>query len=417
MTVTNALGVADTYTFTTIQGVPKVTQISRAATSTTAAATRSFGYDSNGYLGSATDWNGNVTTYTNNAQGNPTSITEAKGTSVARTTTISYDTTFTHLPHQAVMPGLTSTFAYDAGGNLLSRTDTDTTTNNVPYSTNGQTRITQFTWSGTGEELSVELPRTDVTAKTTYGYSTDGALTSITDALSNQTQITSHTGGGRPLTIVDPNSVTSTLTWDGGQRLLTDTVATGAGNLTTTLAYDSAGNVSSVQKPDGSKLTFGHDTAHRLTTITDLNSNSFNYTLDALGDATAVQVKNSGGTVTQSHTATFDALGRELTSVGGMSQTTTMTYDKNGNALTVKDPLNNTVTMTYDQLNRLKTSAGTRHRAARRPSRMTRSTALSRSRTPTATRHPMSMTASATGRRRSAPTVAPRCTPTTRTAT
>ena len=38
-TVTNALGVTDTYTFTTLQNVPKVTQISRAATSTTAAAT------------------------------------------------------------------------------------------------------------------------------------------------------------------------------------------------------------------------------------------------------------------------------------------------------------------------------------------------------------------------------------------
>jgi|SRR5271157_1679721 len=62
-TVTNALGVADTYTFSTLQGVPKVTQISRAATSTTAAATRTFGYDTNGYLNSSTDWDGNHTTH------------------------------------------------------------------------------------------------------------------------------------------------------------------------------------------------------------------------------------------------------------------------------------------------------------------------------------------------------------------
>jgi hypothetical protein len=61
-TVTNALGVTDTYSFSTLQNAQKVTGISRAATSTTAAATESFGYDSNGYLNSFTDWNGNQTT-------------------------------------------------------------------------------------------------------------------------------------------------------------------------------------------------------------------------------------------------------------------------------------------------------------------------------------------------------------------
>jgi len=96
-TVTNAFGVVDTYTFSTLQGVPKVTGISRAATTTpspgTAAASRSFTYDTNGYPATATDWNGNETTWTNNSHGQPTTIVEASGSSVARTTTIAYDTT------------------------------------------------------------------------------------------------------------------------------------------------------------------------------------------------------------------------------------------------------------------------------------------------------------------------------------
>jgi YD repeat-containing protein len=74
-------------------------------------------------------------------------------------------------------------------------TDTDTTSNSVPYSTNGQTRETQWTWNGTGEPLTVQLPRTDLTVKYTYTWSS-GALTSITDQLSHTTSITSSTGGG-----------------------------------------------------------------------------------------------------------------------------------------------------------------------------------------------------------------------------
>lgn len=357
VTVTNAFGVADTYTFTYLQGAPKVSHISRAATSTTAAASRNFGYDANGFLHSASDWNANVTLYKNNDLGRPTSITLAAGSStVTRTVTISYDTTFPDLPHQIVADGVTTTYVYDSSGNPLSETDTDTTTTSIPYSTNGQTRETQWTWNSTGQMLSVQLPRTDVTALTSFTYDTDGALLSVTDAVGNATNITSHSGGGYPLTITDPNSVLTTLTWDGGQRLLTSALTTGAGTLTTTNTYDTAGNLASVEKPDGSELDFAYDAAHRLTTITDLPGNTVNITLDALGDATQVQVEDPTPTVTTSHTATFDALGRMLTYVGGMSQTTTLTWDANSNLKTAKNPLLKTTTMTYDALNRLSTS-------------------------------------------------------------
>ncbi len=354
--VTNAFGVPDTYTFTTLQGVPKVTEISRAATSTTAAATRTFGYDTNGFLNSETDWNGNQTTYVNNAQGNPTTINYAVGSPQAYSVTISYDPTFIRLPHQIVTPGLTSTFVYDGSGNPLSRTDLDTTTNSIPYSTNGQTRVTQWTWSSTGEQLSVQLPRTDVTAKTSFMYYPDGSMEQITDALSHLTKITAHTGGGRPLTIVDPNNVTTTLTYDGRLHLNTSTLATTGGNLITTWNYDPAGNLTSVQQPDNSKLTFGYDTAHRLTSITDLFSNTTTYTLDALGDKTLTQVKNSASTLTQQHSGVFDALGRITSDIGGMNQTTTFAYDNMGNALTITPPApSGAVTQTFDALNRLAT--------------------------------------------------------------
>src|SRR5205807_3203808 len=132
---------------------------------------------------------------------------------VARTTTVVYDKTFVHLPATITQTGIKTTFVYDAQGNALTKTLTDTTTTTVPYVTKGQTRTWTYTWSNF-LLASVQNPRTDVTAKTTYTYGSDGALTTITNALSQATRITAHTGGGRPLTVIDPNNVTTTHTYD-----------------------------------------------------------------------------------------------------------------------------------------------------------------------------------------------------------
>ena len=351
-TVTNALGVTDTYSFSILQNVPKVTQISRAATSTTAAATETFGYDSNGYLNSLTDWNGNQTTYTNNTHGQPTTINEAVGSSVARTTTLAYDTTFVHLPDSITTPGLTTSLTYDTSGDVLTKTLTDTTSQSIPYSTNGQTR----TWTNTWNNSLLASAKSPNGNTTSYGYDSTGALTSITDALSHVSSITSHTGGGLPLTVVDPNSVTTTFTYDPRQRLLTRAVHASAGTFTTTNTYDAAEQLTKTTRPDSTFLSYAYDTAHRLTQITNADGDYIKYTLDALGDHTVSDIYKSNNFVYRGHSATFDALGRMLTDVGGVGQTTTYTYDPDANALTVKDPLGNTTTRVFDALNRLSQS-------------------------------------------------------------
>ncbi len=354
-TVTNAIGEQEVYKFTTLQGVPKVTEIDRTASASLPAATRKFTYDSNGYTASQTDWNGNVTSYVNDAHGQPTSITEAAGKPQARTTTAAYLSNY-HLPSQIVSPGLTLNFTYDSNGELLTKKLTDTTTTTAPYSTAGQTRTWTYTWSNF-LPASVQAPRADVAAVTNYTYDSSGSITATTNALGQTTQVTQHLAGGLPQTIVDRNGVTTKLAYDARQCLLSSTAMTSpspiTSPLTTSYTYDAAGNLLGVTLPDGSSFTNTYDAAHRLTGITDLLNQSIAYTLDAMGNRTQSGVTDASATLQHMHSGKFDPLGRLLQDIGGAGQTTTSTYDSNGNALTVTDPLQHATHRAFDALNRV----------------------------------------------------------------
>lgn len=350
-TVTNALGNTDTYTFTVQQNVPKVTSISRAATGPTAKATEFFAYDSNGYLASITDWNGNTLTYANNSHGLPTTINEAAGSAVARNTTIEYDPLFVHSPSRITTSGLTSLFTYDATGNLLARTLVDTTATTKPYSTNGQSR----TWTNTWANFLLASTTTPNNKTTTFDHDSSGTLVSITDALGHMTHVTAHTGGGLPQTVVDPNGVVTTLVYDTRQRLLSVSLSTSGGPLTTAYTYYLNGDVTTAL-PDGSLMTSLHDRAHRLIGYADTYDNQLDWTLDALGDAVAHVFFDPKGSIAFYRTATFDAMGRELTD----TSTTTgkswrYAYDHSGNTISIEDPLHHITARGFDALNQLTT--------------------------------------------------------------
>ena len=187
----------------------------------------------------------------------------------------------------------------------------------------------------------------------TFTYDSSGALTTLfTNALGQMTQITQHLPGGLPQTIVDPNGVTTQLSYDARLQLLTRAINTAAGPLTTSYSYDPAGNLLSVTQPDGSTLANSYDAAHRLTGVSDLFNQQVFYTLDALGDRTQTNLLDAGGNRQRTRSASFDALGRLLLDTGGAGQKTTFGYDANGNALTLTDPLSRAIQQTFDPLNR-----------------------------------------------------------------
>ncbi len=357
--VKGPLGIVETYKFTTMQGVPKVTEIDRAANSPVASATETISYDANGYRNSLTDWNGNNTSWINNSHGQPTQISFASATTNAQVSNLTYDFWWPHLPHTIATNGLNANFTYDSSGNNLTEKLTDETSQSLPYSTNGQTRTWTYTYNRTGEVLTAQLPRTDVTAKTTYAYAggtTGGTLVKITDALSHATNIKTATGGGYPKKITDQNGILTTIAYSPRLWPTSSVLNTSAGNLTTSLAYDSAGNLTKRTLPDSSYLAYAYDAAHRPTSITNALSESQGITYDSAGDVTQTLWKNASSVTKRQHTATYDALGRTVTDVGGMSQSTAFTHDSNGNVLTITDPISHVTTQTFDQLNRLSTT-------------------------------------------------------------
>ena len=353
VTVTSPLGEQETYTFTTLQNVPKITGISRATDGDVAAATRTFTYDDNGYIASATDWNGNTTAYVNDGHGDPTSITQASGTGVARTTAIAYgDASFPQLPTTITEPTRTITNAYDGDGatcsangntgDLCASTAADTLPTGYPP------RTWAYTWNATGEELTAKGPRTDVNQTTTMTYDAAGNPKTVTNALGQTTSLNTYNNDGRLLTATDPNGLGIVLTWDARGQLISRTL----GSETLTLTRDATETVTNVTDPDGSAFALGRDDAHRLISVTDNLGNPIKYTLDAAGNRTAVSSYDASGSLVYTHSNAYDALNRIAQSIGALDQTTGYQYDSNSNLLTVTDPLGEVTQVAYDALNR-----------------------------------------------------------------
>ncbi|HVI72463.1 MAG TPA: DUF6531 domain-containing protein, partial [Pyrinomonadaceae bacterium] len=206
-TVIDALNTSRTYGFQTQHGVARTASISQPCTSCGSIGSATT-YDSNGYVASRTDFNGNVTRYTNDSRGRELSRTEAFGTAQARTITTSWHPVF-RLPIQISESGRTMLFVYDATGNLIEKTAVSGT----------QTRAWTYTYNENGQVLTMDGPRTDVSDVTSYSYDAQGNLASIRNAAGHATQITSYDAHGRPLTIVDPNGFVTRLAYDARGRM------------------------------------------------------------------------------------------------------------------------------------------------------------------------------------------------------
>jgi YD repeat-containing protein len=378
--VTDPLGATRTYGFEVILNAYKNTGITGPACPGCGPASQTF--DANGNVASRTDWNGNVTNYnsydlTRNLE---TSRTEAFGTPQARTITTQWHPVF-RLPAKLAEPLRITSYVYNGDGGAscgfqadgvtlvpgvlcskaIQPTSDATGTAGFGAPSAGTPRTWSYTYNANGSVLTMDGPRTDVGDVTTYAYYANNDadpgkrsnVATITNALGHPTSITAYNAHGQPLTIVDPNGLTTNLDYDERQRLRSRNV----GGETTGYTYDPAGQLTKVTLPDTSFLSYGYDDAHRLTGITDNLGNHITFTLDAMGNRTKEEVFDPANALAQTRSRVYNNLNRLFQELGAQSQTTTYGYDNHGNLTSIDGPLAGTADTTfnaYDALNRLK---------------------------------------------------------------
>lgn len=336
-TITDALGNAHTYALTSNSGLVQPTAVTGVPDPFAGGA--SFTYDTNGFVNGVTDYDGNVTKYTHNSSGEETSRTEAYGTSLARTTTTKWSTSF-HLPTEIDAPlGRTTTLGYDSHGNLLTLGMTDGThsrTFSMTYTTSGQ--ITSY--------------KDALGHTTTWTYDGTGDVKTMVNALGQTTTYNAYDGNGRLLSMTNPLGLTTTFTYDKLGRMLTKDV----GGLTTTITWDpGVSKPSKVLYPDSSYLSIGYDDAHRLIQIKDVAGDAIKYIYDNNSNLTNTSVYNPTPTLEMTTTGTYDSQNRLSSMIDGLGNTTTYSYDSQSNLLSVEDPNGHFMQYTYDDLNRLST--------------------------------------------------------------
>lgn len=348
--VTDPLGTVRTKNLTTILGMVKSTGQTQPGGSGCGASASALTYDANGNVATRTDFNGNVTTYTYDLSRNlETKRVEASGKPEARTTSTQWHS-YWRFPTKVAEPNKLTTWVYNGDthqgatvtcapanatvpginggtqpiGVLCQKIEQATTdasgSAGFAASATGTPRISSWSYNQYGQVLTADGPRTDVADRSTYTYYdvTDpdlgkrGNLATITNAQGHLTQITSYDLNGNPLTLIDPNGVTTTLTYDPRQRLTSRSV----GNELTSYQYDGVGQLTQVTLPDNSRLNYTYDPAHRLTAISDTLGNQILYTLDAMGNRIKEDVKDPQGTLARTRARVYDALNRLQTLTG-----------------------------------------------------------------------------------------------------
>jgi len=346
-------------------------------------------FDNNGHPLTATDFKGNVTRTTYDANGLLDQEVDALGATNQRVTNTTWNTAL-RVPLQTTVVNASNatvaetSWVYNTIGQPLARCEIDpvlassytcAVTGVVPAGVRRWTYSYCAAVDGVqcplvGLLLSVTGPRTDLAQTITYSYYMTSSATScgtpgaacyqtgdlyqITDALGHVTTVASYDGAGRITRSVDANGINTDLAYTPRGWLASRTV----NGATTTLTYWPYGAVETITKPNGVTTTFKYDTAHRLTDILDAQSNDLHYTLDAAGNKTSEQIFNISGMPLQSQSRQFNTLGQLTAVIDGLNQTVfnasaSGNYDANGNLVNSTDALGHQRQQGFDALNRL----------------------------------------------------------------
>jgi RHS repeat-associated protein len=225
-----------------------------------------------------------------------------------------------------------------------------------------------------------------LTYSTSYGYDAYGDLTSTTDPDGDVTeslsdaigeQCASLSANGYAASASIPTScpsaassyVTTYPAYDFFGQDLKKITPTNAAGGTWNYTFDANGDETAVEDPDGHTTTYtfdadGEQTAEALPAVSG-SSPTTTYAYDPSGNQVTMtkplgNVSGCGCAANHTWTTAFDNLGRKLSVTDPQSNVTSYTYDGNGNELTVTPPAtthSQKTTNTYDADNELLTAA------------------------------------------------------------
>ena len=238
-------------------------------------------------------------------------------------------------------------FAYDAVGNRIRRTDY----NNAPtaYTYDALNRLTQITYPDTSalsysyDRVSRLTAATNVNGTVSFVYDSLGRVTSTTDVW-GQTINHSYDANSNRTQMSFGATLNAAYSYDTLNRL---TAITDGSGLAVNYAYDAASKLISRSLPNDVVTTYSYDGLDRLTGITSndkkktLASNSYQY--NAAGDI--IQNIDQGG----AHVYGYDALDRLTSATYPATANESYAYDAVGN----RTSSHRSATYTYQPFNRL----------------------------------------------------------------
>jgi RHS repeat-associated protein len=243
-------------------------------------------------------------------------------------------------------------WTYDAKGQVIAYKD--------------EAGVTTYTYDDRGNLLTLAAPAVTPGERTT-AFSYDAANRVLTVARPIGTTTYTH-GPNGPLTVTNPMTKTTAMVYGGlGGRVSTVTDPRGK---STTISYNSNGDLVSISDPLTHATTFGYDAMGRRTTVTDALGHTTTTTYDVVGRVARVtahdgthtdfgydksgarsSVTDPLGRVTRYGYDVYGRLERVVDAIGGA---TTYTYDKMSHVVSLKDAKGQTTAFEYDTTGRLK---------------------------------------------------------------